>query len=54
MPHDIRDIVNTNSSDGLYPVKQKAITWTNVDLRSMGPLGTNIEEAWIKIRKFSF
>ena len=29
------------SGNGLAPVRYQAITWTNDDLLSIGPLGTN-------------
>ena len=31
----------------------KPLTWTNADL-SIGPLGTNFSEIWIKLQNFSF
>ena len=38
------------SSKGLPPVRRQAITWTNADLLSNGPLGTNFSEIRIEIR----
>ena len=32
----------------------QAITWTNTDLLSIAPLGTNFSEIWIEILAFSF
>ena len=32
----------------------QAITWTNVDLLSIGPIGTNFFKTWIEIKKPSF
>ena len=32
----------------------QVITQTNADLLSIGPLGTNFSEIWIKIQDFSF
>ena len=46
--------VNIGSGNGLSPVRRQAITWTNVDFLSIGPLGTNFSEIWIKIQNFSF
>ena len=42
------------SDNGLSPDRRQAITWTNTDLLSVGPLGTNLNEIWIKIKSFSF
>ena len=41
------------SGNGLSPVRRQAITWTNVDLLSIGPLGTSFSENWITILTFS-
>ena len=38
----------------LSPVRRQAITWTNADLLSIGPLGTTCSENWIEILIFSF
>ena len=46
--------LRTSSGNGLSPVWRQAITWTNADLLSIRPLGTNFSEIWIKIQKFSF
>ena len=46
--------INTASGNGLSPVRCQAITWTNADLSSIGPLWTNFSEIWIKILTFSF
>ena len=40
------------SLNGLLPVQRQAITWTNLDLLSIGPSGTN--KIWIEIQNFSF
>ena len=40
--------------NGLSPVRHQAITWTNADLLSFGPLRTNFSEILIKILTFSF
>ena len=45
--------VSIGSDNGLSPVWRQAITWTNADFLSMGPLGVNLSEIWIKIQKFS-
>ena len=42
------------SCNGLSPVRCQAITWTNADLLSIGLLGTNFSESWIRILSFSF
>ena len=43
-----------NSDNGLLPVWRQAITWTNTELCSIGPLGTNFSEIWIKLQNCSF
>ena len=42
------------SGNGLSPVRRQAITWTNTDLLSIAPLGTNFNEIRIKIQNFLF
>ena len=42
------------SDNGSVPVRRQAITWTNIGLLSMGPLGTNFNEIGTKIPNFSF
>ena len=42
------------SGNGLSPVRQQAITWTNADILSIGPPGANFPEIWIKVPLFSF
>ena len=42
------------SGNGLSPVRGQAITRINSDLLSTECLGTNFNEIWTKIRKFSF
>ena len=39
------------SGNGLSPFRHQAITWTNADSLSIGPLGTNSSEIRIKIPK---
>ena len=34
----------------IWPVWHQAITWTNADFLSIGPLGTNLSEIQIKIQ----
>ena len=46
--------VSIISGNDLSPVRRQAITWNNADLLSIGPLGTNFGEIWIKIRSFQF
>ena len=46
--------VSIGSHNGLAPNRRQAITWTNVDLLSIGPSGTNFSENWIEIQTFSF
>ena len=45
--------ISIGSDNGLLPVQHQAITWTNADLLSIGPLGINFSEIWIKKQKFS-
>ena len=42
------------SDNGLTPVRRQAITWTNVGILLIGPLGTNFSEMLIEIHTFSF
>ena len=42
------------SGNGLSPGRRQAITWTNVGILSIGPLGTNFSEMLIEIHTFSF
>ena len=45
MPHIcISELSSTCSGNGLTPVRRQAITWTNSDFLSIGPLGTNVSE----------
>ena len=46
--------VSTGSDNGLSPLRRQAITWTNAALLSIGLLGTNFNEIWIRILSFSF
>ena len=42
------------SDNGSAPGRRPAITWTNVGILLIGPLGTNFSETLIEIRTFSF
>ena len=42
------------SDNGLSPGRRQAITWTNVGVLLIGPLGTNFSEMLIEIHTFSF
>ena len=41
------------SDNGLAPVRQQAIIWTNAGILLIGPLGTNVSEILIEIHAFS-
>ena len=45
--------VSIDSDNGLWPVQRQAIIWTNAGLLSIGPIGINFNEIWIKIENFS-
>ena len=42
------------SDNGLAPGRRQTITWTNVGILLIGPLGTNFSEMLIEIHSFSF
>ena len=42
------------SDNGLSPGRRQAITWTNVGILLIGPIGTNFSEMLIAIHTFSF
>ena len=42
------------SDNGLSPGRRQAITWTNVGILLIGPLGTNFSEMLIEIHTISF
>ena len=42
------------SDNGLSPGRHQAITWTNIGILLIGPLGTNFSEMLIEIHTFSF
>ena len=55
MPHICDgEMVSIVSGNDLLPVWCKAITRTNTDVLSIGPLGTNFNETRIKIQHFLF
>ena len=43
-----------SSDNGLLPGLRQAIIWTNDDLLSIGPLGTNFSEILFEIKTFPF
>ena len=58
--HTLRPTINMpvnwviiDSDNGLAPAWCQAIVWTDVDLLSIGPLGTNFSEIKIKTQNFS-
>ena len=50
----IGNLTITGSDNGLSPGWRQSITWTNVGILLIGPLGTNFSEILIKIQTFSF
>ena len=46
-------LVNIGSGNGLPQVRWQAITWSDTDLFSIGPLGTNFCEILNKMQQFS-
>ena len=42
------------SDNGLSPGRRQAITWTNVGISLIEPIGTNFSEMLIEIHTFSF
>ena len=53
MPYDVKHIVNTDSGNGLAPIRRQAIIMVNADLQSICPSETNFSEIPIKIPTFS-
>ena len=51
--NDAMNLDIIGSGDGLSSVQSQAIIWSNVDLLSIGQLGTNFIEIAIKIHTFS-
>ena len=50
----IGNLTIIGSDNGLLPGQREAITWTNVGILLIGPLGTNFSEMWIEIHTFPF
>ena len=50
----IGNITIIGSDNGLSPGRRQAITWTNIGILLIGPLGTNSSEMLIVIHTFSF
>ena len=48
--YDIIDLSQHDPGNDLSTVRCQAITWINDDELSIGPLGTNLSEIWIKIQ----
>ena len=49
----IGNLTIIGSDNGLSPDQRQAITWTNVGIFLIGPLGTNVSEMLIEIHTFS-
>ena len=43
--------VSIGSDNGFSPSRRQAVIWTNPDLSSIAPLGTELSEIWTKIQK---
>ena len=50
----IGNLTIIGSDNGLSPGRRQAITWTNVGILLIGPLGINFSEMLIEIHAFSF
>ena len=50
----VGNLTITGSDNGLSPGRRQAITWTNVGILLIRPLGTNFSEMLIEIPTFSF
>ena len=50
----IGNLTIIGSDNGLSPGRRQAITWTNVGILLIGPLGTNFSEMLVEIQTFSF
>ena len=48
------NLIIIGSNNGLSPGRRQAITWTNVGILLIGPLGKNFSEMLIKIHAFPF
>ena len=53
-PICVGNLTIIGSDNGLSPGRRQAITWTNVGILLIGPLGTNFSEMLIEIFTFSF
>ena len=51
---NVSELGSIGSGNGLSPVRRQAITWTNVELLLIRPLGTHLSEIRIKIQYFLF
>ena len=50
----VGNLIIIGSDNGLSPGRRQAITWTNVGILLIGPLGTNFGAVLIEIHTFSF
>ena len=50
----VTNLTIIGSDNGLSPGRRQAITWTNVGILLIWPLGTNFSEMFIEIQTFSF
>ena len=50
----VSNLTIIGSDNGLSPGRRQAITWTNVGILLIGPLGTKFSEMLIEIHTFSF
>ena len=50
----VSNLTIIGSDNGLSPGRRQAITWTNVGILLIGPLGTNFSEMLIEIHTFLF
>ena len=50
----VSNLTIIGSDNGFSPGRRQAITWTNVVILLIGPLGTNFSEMLIEIHTFSF
>ena len=50
----VRNVTIIYSDNGLSPGRRQAITWTNIGILLIGPIGTNFSEMLIEIHIFSF
>ena len=48
------NLTNIGSDNGLSPGRRQAITWTNVGMMFIVPLGTHFSEMLVEIQTFSF